>query len=127
MRKVFSLLLAALLLLSFSIPCFAEELPAPMEKIISPGVTNVNYAGQNFRFNTTVYIQVSFIPRDFNLIELKFISHSATTTRTPAMAVSPAAQISIDWVTWNTTIFSGSPPPEGWTGLLNTESGYTEK
>ncbi|MBI4720485.1 MAG: hypothetical protein HY770_04565 [Chitinivibrionia bacterium] len=127
MRKVSRILFAAVLLVAFCVPVLGDELPAPLERDIYPGVTNISYAGQSFRFETTVTIHVSLIPRGANLIELRFKVHQGTTTRTPVMAASPNMQIEIDWVNWNNTIFSGTPPPDGWEGLLHTESGFTEK
>jgi hypothetical protein len=128
MRKGLIILLVGMLLAAFSIPLFADELPLPLEKDILPGVTYVTYAGQNFRFETTVVIHVSLIPRDFNLIELRFKSARSTSNPSiPAMGVSPNAQISINWENWNSVVYSGSPPPNEWQGLLHTESGFTEK
>jgi hypothetical protein len=35
--------------------------------------------------------------------------------------------LQIDWETFDERLYDGEPPSETWTGILNTEGGWTEK
>jgi hypothetical protein len=127
MRMLTKLFVTAILLLALSAPAFADELPAPLEKDIFPGVSHVNYAGQNFTFNTPVPLHVSFVTKGFTIIELKFKVYPSAGSRGGASQASPDDQIAIYWNEWSVNVYAGPPPLEEWEGLLHTESGFTEK
>lgn len=127
MRTVAKLLVTIVLLIAFSAPAFADQLPAPLEKDLFPGTTSLSYAGQNFVFKTSVPIHVSFVSKGFTLIELKFKVQTAAGGRGASSNSSPDDQIAIYWNEWGVDVYNGPPPIQEWEGILNTESGFTEK
>lgn len=127
MRMATKVFVITILLIAFSAPAFADQLPAPLEKDLFPGITHINYAGQSFVFETPVLLHVSFVSKGFTLIELKFKVQPAAGGRGGAALASPNDQIAIYWNEWDVDVYTGPPPPEGWQGILNTESGFTEK
>lgn len=127
MRTVTKIFVAMILLVALSVPAFADQLPAPLEKDLLPGITTISYAGQSFVFETAVPLHVSFVSKGFTLIELKFKVYSTAASRGGALPASPNDQIAIHWNEWNVDVYTGPPPLGVWEGILNTESGFTEK
>jgi hypothetical protein len=127
MRIAPKISLLCLLILIIAVPAtvFSDQLPAKMEKSLLPGITEISYAGENFVFNTTVSIHVSFTAVGPTRIELKFkvLGQRVGEGYIP----SQENRIQIDWLDWNTVLFSGTPPADPWGVILDTEGGYTEK
>jgi hypothetical protein len=105
----------------------SDQLPTKVEKDILPGITYVTYGGQNFRFDTSVAIHVTFLQKAPNLIEMTFKVRSGEGMQSGPSSTSGAEDITILWENWNSTIYEGAPPSGEWVGMLNTESGFTEK
>lgn len=119
--------LVCLLIFIISVPAtvLSDQLPAKLEQSVFPGVTEIAYAGENFVFDTTVSIHVAFTALGPTRIELKFkvLGQRSVGGNIPAQE----DQIQIDWLNWDTELYSGSPPEDPWGVILDTESGYTEK
>ncbi len=119
--------LVCLLIFIISVPAtvLSDQLPAKLEQSVFPGVTEITYAGENFVFDTTVSIHVTFTALGPTRIELKFkvLAQRSVGGNIPAQE----NQIQIDWLNWDTELYSGSPPTDPWGVILDTESGYTEK
>ncbi|GEM_PF-1628736 len=115
------------LCICLSLSALADQLPTMMEKDIYPGTTYVDYAGQTFRFVTSVTLHIKMVPKGASVIQFSFKArHSAGGQGGPGQ-VSGDSQVNIFWQNWNSGIYEGPPPAEEWMGMLNTESGYTEK
>ena len=81
---------------------------------------------QNFVFNTTVIIHITFIPLDINKIELKV--KTMPTRGEPGDDQTQGEELLyIDWLNWNNVLYNSTPPTAPWGIILDTESGYTEK
>ena len=127
MRMVPRVLLVFLLVIAVLMPTTAlsDQLPDRMEQTLFPGRTDVSYAGQNFVFDTTVIIHITFIPLDLNKIKLTV---KIRPTREPGGSQTQSeGLLCIDWLNWNDRLYNGIPPAEPWGIILDTESGYTEK
>jgi len=128
MRMVFKIAVIAAVLI-FLVPSilYADQLPAPLEKDIFPGVTHLNYAGQHFRFETTVIIHVSLLSLGPTELQMKLKAYPQSGPSGGGQAVSPSDQLTIVWEDWGSDVYNGTPPAKEWTGILDTESGFTEK
>ena len=128
MRTVLKVSLVFLLVVAVFIPTTAlsDQLPDRMEKTLYPGRTDVSYAGQNFVFDTTVIIHITFIPLELNKIELA-VKVRPTRSEPGGGQTQSEEMLSIDWLNWNDQLYNGTPPTAPWGIILDTESGYTEK
>ena len=122
---VAGLLLAAVLL---PLAALADQLPAPLEKKITPGITNIQYAGQDLRFTTSVSLIIRFDAVSATKIRLTVKTYGSSGTGGPS-AASSTSELSIFWENFSTDVYVGTAPStsESWEGVLNTESGFTEK
>jgi hypothetical protein len=101
-------------------------MPAPLEKTIFPGQSTILYAGQTLKFTTDVPLKLSLVPMGPDKILMKFKAHPGYTGDGSAAPLS--TNVFVFWDNWNNEIYNGPPPMgEAWEGLLNTESGFTEK
>ena len=127
MRNLSKISLICLLVFIISVPAavLSDQLPAKLDQDVFPGVTEITYAGENFVFNNTVSIHVTFTALEPTRIELKFkvLGQRGGGDYNPQQE----DQIQIDWVNWGTELYSGNPPVEPWGVILDTEAGYTEK
>jgi hypothetical protein len=126
MKAVTRLLVVSVVLATILVPLtlFADQLPIPLDKKLSPGVTDVTYAGQTLRFSTPVPLVIRFEPQTITQIKLTVRAYGSPAGG--AQGVS-GGQLSIYWQNWDTDVYSGPPPSADWEGILNTESGFTEK
>ena len=126
--KIFSkVLLASVLVVLMLLPLTAasDQLPVPLEKKIMPGVAVIDYMGQSLRFTTDVTLLVKLLPLDATHISLQFRTSGS---QPPGGGSAPSApNIDIFWEDWSNDIYTGSAPTGWWTGILATESGFTEK
>ena len=120
-RIVSASLLLAIVLLPLSVA--GDQIPTPMVKKIPAGTASVQYFGQTLRFTTAERLRLEF---------------SATSTTEFRLTVRPLQNsgpsagynvLEIYWTNFGTTPYDGPAPSssEPWTGVLNTESGFTEK
>ena len=110
-------------LILFPLAAVSDQLPAPLERNIFPGVSVIDYAGQTFTFTTDVPLQVILLPLDQTRIQLKFKFRGGM----PSGSAPVAANVEIFWENWDNEIYSGTAPSSWWIGILLTESGFTEK
>jgi hypothetical protein len=102
----------------------ADRLPAPMEKKLSAGIHTINYAGQDLRFTTPVVLMVRLEPLSTNQIKLTVTGYG---TSSGAQGVS-GVDMNIYWENFQSDVYDGPAPINTqWTGVLYTESGFTEK
>ena len=121
-RAVGILFVLALLAIPFA--AVPQQLPAPVEESVAPGVSTIYYAGQTLRFTTDVPLKVFLSAVAPDRIFLKF--------RAPASYVpggsSTSAVVEVYWENWSNEIYEGPPPTTPpWEGILLTEGGFTEK
>jgi hypothetical protein len=103
----------------------SDQLPAPLEKNLLPGVTVIQYADQTLRFTTSVPLQVSFLALDEDRIQLRFRARGGQYGGDGSAPSS--SDLQIFWEDWDNDIYCGVVPPDWWTEVLLTESGFTEK
>jgi len=121
-RAVGILFVLALLAIPFA--AVPQQLPAPVEESVAPGVSTIYYAGQTLRFTTDVPLKVFLSAVAPDRVFLKF--------RAPASYVpggsSTSAVVEVYWENWSNEIYEGPPPTTPpWEGILLTEGGFTEK
>lgn len=116
--------LASVFVVLLLLPLVAEsdQLPVPLEKTLLPGVTTLNYWGQTLRFTTDVPIRVSLLAIGEGRIRLQFSRYGSLEG-----GASGTSDVLIQWENWDNEIYSGPAPDDPWSGILNTESGFTEK
>lgn len=128
MKSLPRLLVAAVALAIVLMPLalLADQLPAPLEKKINPGVTTIEYAGQTLRFTTPVSLIINLDPISTTQIRLSVRTYGTTSGPQGAAA---ATDVNIYWEDFDNDVYNGPPPPTSspWEGILYTESGYTEK
>lgn len=111
------------LLLALGLAASLGTLPAasvaqeiPLEKS-SSGTFTIEYAGNHFRINSNVEVRVRFEYVTLTQVKLSFVSEDGQPGR-----------ISIYWVEFQHTIYSGPvPTTETWEGTLNTEGGFVDR
>lgn len=124
-KKLVAVVLAVALTMSGMVALgHGEELPAPRTETIFPGVTKIVYAGETFVFTTTVKLSATFGFAAVNQISIK------VKTASPAQEMgghvgSPVVRIY--WEDGDEYLYDGPPPDGEWTGLVQTEGGFTER
>lgn len=127
MKVLARLLVAGVVLAALLTPLtiLADQLPLPLQKKINPGVTTISYAGQDLRFTTAVPLVVRLEPLSTTRIKLTVSAYGAPAGGGHAAA---PADLNIYWENWDSDVYTGPPPTsDDWEGVLNTESGFTEK
>ena len=125
MRAVTGTIFALMLVVALVSPGFlmAQQLPMPMQKIIYPGATTVEYASETLVFTTSVPLLAKFQFVSVNEIEVSVRTHTGGRAGTNA----PGNMLRIYWQDEDRIIYEGEPPEEEWAGILLTEGGFTEK
>ncbi|MEJ2719714.1 MAG: hypothetical protein P8181_01055 [bacterium] len=125
MRVVTGAILALMLVVALVTPGLlqAQQLPMPVQKIIYPGVTTVEYAGETLVFTTSIALLAKFQFVNATEIEITVSTHAGGR----ATAAAPGNILRIYWQNEDEYIYDGEPPEEEWTGILLTEGGFTEK
>jgi len=129
MKALPRILVAGIVLAVLLLPMVlvADQLPAPLEKKIAPGITTIAYAGQNLRFTTDVSLVISFDALSATRIKLT-VKLYGTSSSGPS-AASGGSDLNIYWENFSTDVYTGPAPSttQPWEGVLNSESGFTEK
>ena len=125
MRVVTGTILALMLVVALVSPGFlmAQQLPMPMQKIIYPGVTTVEYASETLVFTTSVALVAKFQFVSTSEIEVTVRTHSSGR----GGASAPGNLLRIYWQEEDLWLYDGEPPEDEWIGILQTEGGFTEK
>jgi hypothetical protein len=124
MKVVTGTIFALMLVVALVSPgLMAQQLPMPLQKVIYPGVTTVEYASETLVFTTSVALFAKFQCVSENEIEVTVRSHSSGRAVTNA----PGNMLRIYWQEEDRLIYDGEPPEDEWTGILQTEGGFTEK
>ena len=129
MRRLLTVVLVSVAIVAVVVPYFAtaSQVPVPMFKKLAPGTHVVQYAGQSLRFITPVAISVRFTPlSDITTFKLTVAIYP---TQSPPPAAASQLDLQIHWLDWGSIVYTGSVPgtSEPFTGILWTESGFTEK
>ena len=125
MKTLSRLFLTGLMLSALLVPfaAISGELAAPLETGVAPGQTTLYYAGQALRFTTDVALKISLSAPEPGKIKLVVKARGV-----PGGGSAPVSTIQIYWENWDNEIYAGPPPVgEEWSGILLTESGFTEK
>jgi hypothetical protein len=125
MKALSRLLLIGVILAAMIVPftAISGELAAPLVTSVSPGQTTLHYAGQDLRFTTDVALKIELSAPEPGKIRLTVMARGV-----PPGSSSANTQIQIYWENWDNEIYEGPPPVgEPWSGILLTESGFTEK
>jgi hypothetical protein len=121
-------LLSAFLLVAFLALPFvaaADQLPAPLERNVSPGVTTIAYANQTLVFTTATPLRVQLTAVSPGSILLRFKVQSARDVAMGSVDYG-SGQTVIFWEQAGVDVFNGSAS-NGWTDVPLTEGGWTEK
>jgi hypothetical protein len=124
MQRYAKALIALLVVCSLVLPSalLSQQLAVPVNKSILPGVTNIEYAGQTLVFTSSVALRVKLQMVSLKEIELTVLSRPGEAQGAPAQG----GGLQIWWENWDEELYDGEPP-DSWTGILNTEGGWTEK
>ena len=125
MKVVTGTIFALMLVVALMSPGFltAQQLPMPMQKIIYPGATTVEYASETLVFTTSVPLAAKFQFVSASEIEVSVRTHSSGR----AGSYAPGNMLRIYWQEEDLWLYDGEPPDEEWIGILQTEGGFTEK
>ena len=118
-----SLAVLALLVPSIGL---GDQLPAPLEKKINPGISSVSYMGQTIRFVTPAALLVKCDPEDTTHFRMSVSLYPGTPV--PNSVGSNAENLNIYWTNYSTEVYNGGVPMgEPWTGSFNTEGGFVDR
>lgn len=116
-RTVSVLVLAGLLVLPTTM--LADELLIPVKKVITPGVTTVEYGAQTLTVSTTVPLKMHMSLEAPDGVVVRFIA-------TNPIPFGKTASLQIYWEEWGEYIFDGDPPAT-WEEILLTEGGWIDR
>jgi hypothetical protein len=121
-----SVLALGLALLVCAVSASGDEILLPLEAKIRAGETTIDYAGQSFRFTTSVPLYARF--------EWMSASHIQYKVRVQAGYAIPSAPagtientVEIYWSNADKDIYSGGVPTGTLEGILNTEGGFVDR
>jgi hypothetical protein len=121
-----SVLALGLALLVCAVSAYGDQILMPLETKVRVGETTVDYAGQSFRFTTSVPLFVRF-----ESISSSHIQYKVRVQAGYAIPSSPAGTaentVEIYWANANTDIYSGGAPTGTLEGILNTEGGFVDR
>jgi hypothetical protein len=105
------------------VPCQGDQLPMPVTEMVFPGTTRITYADQTFVFTTEVRLSATFVYKSPGEI------HIRVKTAAPPERLAPGLEqaFRIYWEEKDEVIFDGLTSGGGWTGIVRTEGGMTEK
>jgi hypothetical protein len=111
------------------LPASSQGLLVPVDKVVVPGVSTVQYAGQTFVVNSPIVLYLEFRPVSANEFELtvKTDKSGSGGAMGGAQGEEETLQLVITWKNFNQDIYDDQPPLEPWTGLLDLEGGFAEK
>jgi len=121
--------ISALLIIAFlTVPSLAvgQQLAAPVEKSIFPGVTTVQYANQTLVFTTTEPLKIKLQVMPAGHVQLSFKKAPSRTTQGQQGMATAAGQTVIFWEQAAESVYNGTAG-EGWFDIPLTEGGWTEK
>lgn len=135
MKTLAKIWLTAFLVAIAAMASAKGQMAPPMQKQIAPGISTVEYAGQQLRFSTSQSLIVKFESLDGNRIKLTVRVYGASRAELGrqnnkkddgSQNYTATATVDIFWENFGTEIYNGSlyDPYEG---ILNSESGFTEK
>jgi len=119
--------ISALLIIAFlTVPSVvaSEQMAAPLERGIHPGVTTIFYANHTLVFTTAVPLKIKLRVVPTGHVELSF--RSASRDLGEGMAGAVAGQTVIFWEEANEEVYSDFAP-DGWVDIPLGEGGWTEK
>ena len=124
----------AVAIIAIAVPALAKDkLAAPMQQKIPPGITTISYAGQQLRFSSSQGLIVRFESLDDVRFKLTVRVYGASRGELERGGKDSGENystvgggIDIYWENFGSEVYSGSlvAPFEG---ILNSESGFTEK
>lgn len=123
-RFAVAILAVALVTLWGSMPCVADQLPAPKTESVFPGITKICYANETFVFTTTVKLSATFEYLPSNEVRIRVRTNIAVHE---GMSLAPGQMMRIYWEDGDELLYDGLPPDGEWIGLVQTEGGFTEK
>lgn len=121
-----SVLALGLALLVCAVSAYGDQILMPLETKVRVGETTVDYAGQSFRFTTSVPLFVRFDSISSSQIQYK-VKVQAGYPIPSAPAGTVENSVEIYWVNSATDIYSGGAPSGTLEGILNTEGGFVDR
>ncbi len=119
--------LSALLLVALLVPPVAaavNQIAAPLERNVSPGVTTITYSNQTLVFTTAVPLRIKLRVTSPGHIELQFKAQE--TRKTGRGQTSAPGQTIVFWDQAGDDIFNDAAGGS-WVTIPLTEGGWTEK
>lgn len=118
----------AVILVLIAVTALAKDVPAPLTKKIPPGITTIEYAGQQVRFSSEQGLIVQFKSLDAIRIQLTVRPYGppAVSGQGGGEYSTTGTSVDIYWENFGSEIYNGSLT-EPYEGILNSESGFTEK
>jgi hypothetical protein len=121
--------ISALLLVAFLATPFvaaADQIAAPLERSVMPGVTTITYANQTLVFTTATPLRVQLKVVSPGHISLRFKAQQARVPAGGESALVVGGQTVIFWEQAGAELFNGEAS-NTWTDVPLTEGGWTEK
>ena len=121
--------ISALMLVAFLATPFvaaADQIAAPLERSVLPGVTTIEYAGQTLVFTTAATLKIELRVVSPGNILLRFKAQATRQPSDGSSALLAGGQTVIYWEQAGAEVFNGSPS-DAWTDVPLTEGGWTEK
>jgi len=104
----------------------AQQTARPVDLKIQAGVPQtINYAGQVLRFASPIGLAVRLEP--YNEINIKITIRPVADGSGGPQTVINEDPLHIYWENFGTDVYLAEPPSAVWTGIMYTESGFTEK
>ena len=121
-----SVLALGLVVLLCAVSAFGDGIQMPLEKKILAGESSVEYAGQTFRFTTSVPLFVRFDSVGPTKVQYK-VRVQVGYPLPSAPAGTAENTVAIQWVNVGEELYNGGAP-SGWVeGILDTEGGFVDR
>ena len=106
----------------------SQSLELPLQKDLFPGTHTIVYGGQSFVFQTAVLIRVDLRFTSLTMFEVTVKRHPHAPPASGASASPGGEPLFITWEDYQTLMYDGDAPSDGWTAEIDlTEGGWVEK
>lgn len=120
------LIALGLVFLFGAVSAFGDSLPLPLEKKLPAGESTIQYAGQSFRFTSSVPLWVRLEPVSETRIQYRVKVYPGHPIPSGPVGTAENA-LEIYWVNVGTDIYDGGVPSGTIEGTLDTEGGFVDR